>query len=96
MKRRRLIGILGGTFNPIHVGHLLIAQDAMEQMRLERVKFIPSATPPHKAVDKLAGERDRMRLIRGPLGAHRFYFRLPRAPGCRRAQGCRPNVDSLF
>lgn len=63
MKRRQRIGILGGTFNPIHLGHLLIAQDAMEQMGLDRVKFIPSATPPHKAVNKLASERDRLRMI---------------------------------
>jgi nicotinate-nucleotide adenylyltransferase len=63
VKRRQRIGILGGTFNPIHLGHLLIAQDAMEQLRLERVKFIPSARPPHKTVDKLASERDRLRMI---------------------------------
>ena len=63
MKRRKRIGILGGTFNPIHLGHLLIAEDAMEQLGLDRVKFIPSATPPHKTVDKLASERDRLRMI---------------------------------
>jgi nicotinate-nucleotide adenylyltransferase len=63
MTRRRRIGILGGTFNPIHLGHLLIAQDAMEQMKLDVVKFIPSATPPHKVVENLASERDRMRMI---------------------------------
>ncbi len=63
MKRRERVGILGGTFNPIHLGHLLIAQDAMEQLGLARVKFIPSATPPHKTVDKLASERDRLRMI---------------------------------
>ena len=64
MKRRRRIGILGGTFNPIHLGHLLMAQDAMEQVGLDRVKFIPSATPPHKAADTLASERDRLQMIR--------------------------------
>jgi nicotinate-nucleotide adenylyltransferase len=63
MKRRERVGILGGTFNPVHLGHLLIAQDAMEQLGLDRVKFIPSATPPHKTVDKLASERDRLRMI---------------------------------
>jgi len=63
MKRRERVGILGGTFNPIHLGHLLIAQDAMEQLGLDRVKFIPSATPPHKTVEKLASERDRLRMI---------------------------------
>ena len=64
MKRRKRIGILGGTFNPIHLGHLLIAQDALEQLGLERVIFIPSATPPHKVVDKLASEHDRLRMIK--------------------------------
>ncbi|MGD1017777.1 MAG: nicotinate-nucleotide adenylyltransferase [Verrucomicrobiia bacterium] len=62
--KRKRIGILGGTFNPIHLGHLLIAQDAMEQMALDRVKFIPSATPPHKTAEVLAGERDRLQMIR--------------------------------
>ena len=62
-QRGSKIGILGGTFNPIHLGHLLIAADALEQLGLDSVKFIPSATPPHKTVDKLAGERDRLRMI---------------------------------
>jgi len=61
--KKRKIGILGGTFNPIHLGHLLTAQDALEQLGLERVIFIPSATPPHKVVDKLASARDRLRMI---------------------------------
>ncbi|HUJ10223.1 MAG TPA: nicotinate-nucleotide adenylyltransferase [Verrucomicrobiae bacterium] len=64
MKRRKAIGILGGTFNPIHLGHLLMAQDATEQLELERVIFIPSATPPHKTVDKLASARDRLQMIK--------------------------------
>jgi nicotinate-nucleotide adenylyltransferase len=58
------MGILGGTFNPIHVGHLLMAQDALEQLRLDCVLFIPSAQPPHKTVDKLASARDRLRMIK--------------------------------
>jgi nicotinate-nucleotide adenylyltransferase len=62
--RARKIGILGGTFNPVHLGHLLTAQDALEQLGLERVIFIPSATPPHKVVDKLATGRDRLRMIK--------------------------------
>jgi len=62
--KRKRIGILGGTFNPIHLGHLLIAQDAMEQMALDRVKFIPSATPPHKTAEALASERDRLQMLR--------------------------------
>ena len=42
------IGILGGTFDPVHLGHLLVAEQAREQARLDQVWFVPSARPPHK------------------------------------------------
>jgi nicotinate-nucleotide adenylyltransferase len=63
-RRRRRIGILGGTFNPVHLGHLLMAQDAMEQLRLDVVKFIPAAVPPHKPAERLAPARDRLCMVR--------------------------------
>jgi nicotinate-nucleotide adenylyltransferase len=44
------IGILGGTFNPIHLAHLRIAEEVREACTLERVLFIPAAAPPHKTV----------------------------------------------
>ena len=47
------IGILGGTFNPVHIAHLRIAEEVREACDLDRVLFIPAATPPHKA---LAGD----------------------------------------
>lgn len=41
-------GIMGGTFNPIHIGHLMAAQEAMEEFRLEKIIFIPNRIPPHR------------------------------------------------
>jgi len=45
---KKKIGFLGGTFDPIHSGHLILAQQLLEQFQLDRVIFIPAATPPHK------------------------------------------------
>jgi len=42
------IGIFGGSFNPIHIGHLLVAQDILEQLKLDKILFIPAFDPPHK------------------------------------------------
>ena len=55
------------------MGHLLIAEDALEQLALDRVKFIPSSTPPHKTVDVLARARDRLEMLKLALrGNDRF------------------------
>ncbi len=42
------IGILGGSFNPVHIGHLLVAEDIIEKLSLDKVIFIPAYDPPHK------------------------------------------------
>ena len=47
------IGILGGTFNPPHIGHFILAQGAFEQLNLDRVFFVPTNNPPHKSNDCL-------------------------------------------
>jgi nicotinate-nucleotide adenylyltransferase len=58
------LGIFGGTFNPIHLGHLLIAQDAVEAFGLSKVLFVPAATPPHKRVESLATDRHRLAMVK--------------------------------
>ncbi|MFH0934686.1 MAG: nicotinate-nucleotide adenylyltransferase [Pseudomonadota bacterium] len=64
------IGILGGTFDPIHHGHLRIAQEALEQCKLAQVRFVPCGTPPHrpmpKADTKLRWEMVRLALNGSP------------------------------
>ncbi len=56
------IGILGGTFNPIHYGHLLVAAEVREKFDLEKVIFIPSAFPPHKNDPDIAPPSDRYQM----------------------------------
>lgn len=50
MQPARRLGVLGGSFNPPHLGHLVVASVACGQLGLERVVFVPAATPPHKVV----------------------------------------------
>jgi nicotinate-nucleotide adenylyltransferase len=58
------IGILGGTFNPPHLGHLVCAQEAYLQLRLARVMLIPARIPPHKPVDEEPGVEHRLEMCR--------------------------------
>ena len=59
----RRLGVMGGTFDPIHYGHLIAAERAREEMALDEVLFIPSGTPPHKSNDGVAPSIDRYRMI---------------------------------
>ena len=52
----RHIGLLGGTFNPIHFGHLRMAQELADAVNLDKVRFIPSANPPHKTAPNVSAE----------------------------------------
>ncbi|HIE11774.1 MAG TPA: nicotinate (nicotinamide) nucleotide adenylyltransferase [Kiritimatiellae bacterium] len=57
------MGILGGAFNPIHLGHLILALDAAEKGGLDRVLLTPCATPPHKPKEGLADIRHRIAMV---------------------------------
>lgn len=59
----RKIGIMGGTFNPIHNGHLLIAENAMDQYQLDKIYFIPTGPSPHKGEQTIAAAQSRYEMI---------------------------------
>ena len=61
MKR---IGVLGGAFNPVHLAHLIIAEDVRQQMHLDKILFIPYSKPPHKDHDELIKAEDRLNMIK--------------------------------
>lgn len=58
------LGLFGGSFNPVHLGHLLVAQAALEELSLQRLFFIPAARSPFKPGTLLATAEERLRLLR--------------------------------
>lgn len=60
-------GILGGTFDPIHLGHLAIADEAREALGMERVLFVPVGTPPHKPGRRVAPAADRVAMVEAAI-----------------------------
>ena len=68
------IGIYGGSFNPIHMGHLILAESAVEDYKLDRIYFITSYISPHKKVKEMLGFEERSELVRAAIeGNPRFY-----------------------
>lgn len=71
--REPRIGLFGGTFNPIHLGHLRAAEEVRETLGLESVLFIPSRIPPHKpqdALDPIASPARRLEWVERAIEAH--------------------------
>ena len=66
-------GLFGGTFNPIHNGHLMVAEQALQRFSLDRLYFIPCRVPPHKSPAYLAPAADRTCMIRLALPADERY-----------------------
>ena len=68
------IGIIGGTFNPIHVGHLRSAEEVREAFGLKRVIFIPSASPPHKDKGNIIEAHHRYNMVRLAVAKNPNFF----------------------
>jgi len=64
------VGIYGGTFDPIHLGHLLVGQEVFLQCDLDHLVFMPSGIPPHKAYAGMASAQDRAEMVRLALNGH--------------------------
>lgn len=67
------IGIMGGTFNPIHNAHLMMAQAAYEQYGLDEVWFMPSKNPPHKDRDTIVSEDHRSRMVKAAIDGIPYF-----------------------
>lgn len=61
--QKKKIGILGGTFNPIHIGHLIIAENAYDEFDLDEVWIMPAFIPPHKRNDYILDDELRLKMV---------------------------------
>ncbi len=69
------LGIYGGTFDPVHLGHLILARDALEQFKLDAVLFVPAARSPFKAARPLAPDARRLGMLKLALKSEpRFWL----------------------
>jgi nicotinate-nucleotide adenylyltransferase len=64
------LGLLGGTFDPIHYGHLLLAERCREECGLDRVWFLPAGQPPHKTADGISPGPQRAEMVEFAIAGH--------------------------
>ncbi len=68
------IGLFGGSFNPIHFGHLRAAEEDREVMALDLIYFVPAASPPHKSSTGLASAEHRLQMVRLATKGNRYFM----------------------
>jgi len=66
------VGLFGGTFDPIHFGHLRAAEEIREILDLEKIYFIPTSVPPHKITPEMASPHDRLEMLKLALNDNNF------------------------
>jgi len=67
------IGILGGTFNPIHIGHLILAEEAREKLGLDKIIFMPAYLPPHKDNSDIAPAAERFAMVKQAIAGNKHF-----------------------
>lgn len=72
-QKYKKIGLIGGTFDPVHFGHLLAAERAREEYNLEKVYFIPSANPPHKNYQGMADAKNRFEMVEAAIKDNPYF-----------------------
>lgn len=68
------IGIFGGSFDPVHYGHLLLAQQALQSAKLDSIRFIPAAVPPHKKDHQLSRDAIRVEMLKFATAGNPDFF----------------------
>jgi nicotinate-nucleotide adenylyltransferase len=71
------VGILGGTFNPPHLGHLIIANEVLYQLDLDEVRFMPAGSPPHKVIKGDTSGEQRKEMVREAIKDHPKFLLEP-------------------
>jgi nicotinate-nucleotide adenylyltransferase len=72
-KIKKRIGIFGGTFDPIHYGHLIAAQNALETLGLDRLIFVPAGKPPHKCSWKISPPAIRYKMVKLGIMGNKYF-----------------------
>src|ERR1700693_5773097 len=68
------VGLFGGSFNPIHFGHLRAAEEVREMLKLDLVYFVPASSPPHKPEGELAPAEHRLQMVRLATKGNRHFM----------------------
>jgi len=68
------IGILGGTFNPVHIGHLILAEEALEKLGLNKIIFMPACLPPHKENIDIAAPNERLKMVKLAIKGNKKFI----------------------
>ena len=72
-KKKNKVGIFGGTFDPVHMGHLRAAEEIRRILGLEKVYFIPSAIPPHKKPEETTRPSERLKMLELALDSYPYF-----------------------